>query len=200
LSDAIKSVDQKNSLLRERTRNARFDNVEALYEAVYSDLKRLARRHLYGGPAYTNLPVTVLVHECYTRLAHLKMPIDRAAFFMYAAQAMRSIVIDYVRSRATAKRDGIAVALTLADNAATSTYDESEIIAIDSALIELEAADKRAHDLVELRFFGGFTLEECAEQLGISMATATRDWQKARAFLGMVLRAEKNSAAIKTKA
>ena len=172
----------------QHSKTTRFADADELYPAVYLDLKRMARQHLRRGMNYTDLPVTVLVHESFARLGNLRMPIDRAAFFSYAARAMRSIIVDYVRSRETAKRAGTHVSLTLADDVAVTTLDHAQIISIDRALISLEAADKRAHDLVELRFFAGFTLEECAQQLEISMATAQRDWRKARAFLGMVLR------------
>lgn len=166
----------------------RFNNADELYPAVYLDLKRMARQHLRRGSNYTDLPVTVLVHESFARLGNLRLPIDRAQFFSYAARAMRSIIVDYVRSRDAAKRGGAQVNLTLADDVAAAPLDHEQIISVDRALLELEVADKRAHDLVELRFFAGFTLEECAQQLDISLATAQRDWRKARAFLAMVLR------------
>lgn len=172
----------------QRSSKTRFANSDELYPAVYLDLKRMARQHLRRGSNYTDLPVTVLVHESFARLGNLRMPIDRAAFFAYAARAMRSIIVDYVRSRETAKRAGTHVSLTLADDVAATSLDHAQIISIDRALLALEVADKRAHDLVELRFFAGFTLEQCAQQLGVSMATAQRDWRKAQAFLGMVLR------------
>ena len=164
----------------QRSSKTRFANSDELYPAVYLDLKRMARQHLRRGSNYTDLPVTVLVHESFARLGNLRMPIDRAAFFAYAARAMRS--------RETAKRAGTHVSLTLADDVAATSLDHAQIISIDRALLALEVADKRAHDLVELRFFAGFTLEQCAQQLGVSMATAQRDWRKAQAFLGMVLR------------
>jgi RNA polymerase sigma factor (TIGR02999 family) len=108
---------------------------------------------------------------------------------MLSLDMQRSIIVDYVRTRQTAKRDAIEVSLTLAGDVAATTLDHTQILSVDRALVQLETLDKRAHDLVELRYFAGFTLEECAQQLGISMATATRDWQKARAFLGVVLSA-----------
>jgi RNA polymerase sigma factor (TIGR02999 family) len=163
------------------------ENTSAQYQAVYEDLKRLARRQLSRESPFTDLPITMLVHESYARMAKLEMPVNRNAFFSYASRAMRSIIVDYVRNRQTAKRDAIEVSLTLAGDVAATTLDHTQILSVDRALVQLETLDKRAHDLVELRYFAGFTLEECAQQLGISMATATRDWQKARAFLGVVL-------------
>jgi RNA polymerase sigma factor (TIGR02999 family) len=159
----------------------------AYYKAVCNDLKRLARRQISRESPFTDLPVTALVHESYARLAKLDIPADRNAFFSYAARAMRSIIVDYVRNRNASKRDGVEVSLTFAGDAASTTLNHTQIISIDSALIQLEGIDKRAHDLVELRYFAGFTLEECAEQLGVSLSTAMRDWQKARAFLTVVL-------------
>lgn len=157
------------------------------YGAVYSELKRLARFHLSRESPFTDLQVTALVHESYVRMAHLEMPANRSAFFSYAARAMRSIIVDYVRTRQTAKRNAIEVSLTLADDIVTADLDHSQIISVDRALVQLEMIDKRAHDLVELRYFAGFTLDECAELLGISEATATRDWRKARALLSAML-------------
>lgn len=159
----------------------------AAYQAVYNELKRVARSQLRSQSGLTDLPATVLVHESYARMAKLDSTLSREAFFSYAARAMRSVVIDYVRARQTGKRDGIDVNLTLAGEIAAPTLDNDRILAVDGALRELKEIDPRAHDLVELRYFAGFTLEECAAQLGISMATATRDWQKARVFLAEVL-------------
>ena len=157
------------------------------YQAVYAELKRVARGQLRNQSGLTDLPATVLVHESYMRMAKLGSPLSREAFFTYAARAMRSVVVDYIRARQTGKRDGIEVSLTLAGDAAATTMDHDQILAVDQALRELKEIDQRAHDLVELRYFAGFTLEECAEQLGISAATATRDWQKARVFLSEAL-------------
>ena len=159
----------------------------AAYQAVYAELKRVARSQLRNQSNLTDLPATVLVHESYARMAKLGSRLSREAFFSYAARAMRSVVIDYVRARQTDKRDGIDVNLTLAGEIAAPTLDNDRILAVDRALQDLKEIDQRAHDLVELRYFAGFTLEECAGQLGISMATATRDGQKARAFLADVL-------------
>jgi RNA polymerase sigma factor (TIGR02999 family) len=157
------------------------------YQLVYNDLKRMARSLLARESPLTDLPVTALVHESYARLAKLDVPENRFAFFNYASRAMRSIIVDYVRGRDTVKRDGIKVSLTLAGDLASTTFDNAQILSIDSALRELEKIDKRAHDIVELRYFAGFTLEESAQQLGISIATAMRDWQKARSFLAVAL-------------
>lgn len=176
LNDSEKSVFKFNSA-----------DPAAAYQAVYSELKRVARSQLRKQSNLTDLPATVLVHESYARMAKLGSTLSREAFFSYAARAMRSVVIDYVRARQTDKRDGIDVNLTLAGEVAAPMIDNDRILAVDSALKELKEIDQRSHDLVELRYFAGFTLEECAEQLGISMATATRDWQKARAFLADAL-------------
>jgi RNA polymerase sigma factor (TIGR02999 family) len=159
----------------------------AAYQAVYDELKRVARSQLRKQSNLTDLPATVLVHESYARMAKFDATLSREAFFTYAARAMRSVVIDYVRARQTGKRDGIDVNLTLAGEIAAPTLENDLILVVDSALHELKEIDQRAHDLVELRYFAGFTLEECAEQLGISISTATRDWQKARAFLAEAL-------------
>jgi len=166
-----------------------FDSADpaAAYQAVYSELKRVARSQLRSQSNLTDLPATVLVHESYARMAKLGSTLSREAFFSYAARAMRSVVVDYVRARQTGKRDAVEVSLTLAGEVPASTLNHDQILGVDRALQELKEIDQRAHDLVELRYFAGFTLEECAGQLGISMATATRDWQKARTFLASAL-------------
>lgn len=180
---------RKNALNDSENTAFKFNSADpaAAYQAVYAELKRVARSQLRSQSGLTDLPATVLVHESYARMAKLDSTLSREAFFSYAARAMRSVVVDYVRARQTGKRDGIEVSLTLAGDVAASTLNHDQILAVDGALRELREIDQRAHDLVELRYFAGFTLEECAEQLGISMATATRDWQKARTFLSVAL-------------
>lgn len=156
-----------------------------LFETVYSDLHRLARRHLRdSGGSETR--ATSLVHEVYLRLARgagLALN-DRAHFFAVASRAMRQIVIDHVRQRLTDKRGaGVhPISLDSAVGAVAAGRDE-DVLLLDAALERLADVDPRLAQLVELRFFGGLQFEELAESTGLSERTLKRDWTKARAFL-----------------
>ena len=163
--------------------------VDALFVLVYDDLRALARRQLARLRPGETLAPTVLVHELYARLAERSSPdfADRGHFMALAARAMRHIVIDYLRRRHARRRDGgvrLAVDSGIASPAEVSPVD---LIAVDAALQDLEALDRRQARVVEMRFFGGLELEEIANALGVSERTVKRDWQKARAFLYRVL-------------
>jgi RNA polymerase sigma factor (TIGR02999 family) len=160
---------------------------ERLFEIVYHELKRIARRQLRGSRPDQTLQPTDLVHEAYLRLARPepdRAQIDRAHFFAVAASAMRHIVIDHVRARSAVKRGegrpGIAI-----DSVQVSSplKPEAELLALDAGLAELETLDPRLGRVVELRFFGGMTAEEIGEALEVSSRTVRRDWRRARAFL-----------------
>jgi RNA polymerase sigma factor (TIGR02999 family) len=161
-------------------------NAEArLFETVYADLHRLARRHLRDSGA-NDTRATSLVHEVYLRLARgagLALN-DRTHFFAVATRAMRQIVIDHVRQRLTEKRGaGIdPISLDSAVGAIAAGRDE-DVLQLDAALERLATFDPRLAHLVELRFFGGLRFEELVEATGMSERTLKRDWTKARAFL-----------------
>jgi RNA polymerase sigma factor (TIGR02999 family) len=157
----------------------------ALFRLVYADLKRVARRQLRGaGPA--TLTTTALVHEAYLRLArpgNLELN-DRTHFFAVAARAMRQILVDHARKRVAEKRGGGALALELDEGRVGAAEDRAEVmVALDDALAKLERLDARLARLVELRFFGGMTFEEVAEESALSERTLKRDWKRAKAFL-----------------
>jgi RNA polymerase sigma factor (TIGR02999 family) len=156
----------------------------ALFEIVYSDLKRVARRQLGGGGA--TLSTTALVHEAFLRLARpgALAQNDRAHFFAVASRAMRQILVDHARRKSADKRGGGALALELDEGrVAAADGRADEMVALDAALERLEALDERLARVVELRFFGGLTLEEVAGALAVTERTVNRDWRKARAFL-----------------
>ena len=159
--------------------------MDGLFILVYDDLRALARRQLARLRPGETLAPTVLVHELYTRFAARSAPdlVDRSHFLALAARAMRHIVIDYLRRRHARRRDG-GVRLPL-DSGFASPPETSavDLIAIDAALDELEALDRRQAKVVEMRFFGGLELNEIAAALDLSERTVKRDWQKARAFL-----------------
>ena len=131
------------------------------------------------------LQTTALVHEAYVRLAGHQQAIveNRLHFFAIAAKVMRQILIDHARTRAYAKRGGGAQKLSLDEVAVLSDERADELVALDEALIELARIDPRQSQIVELRFFGGLTLEETGEFLKVSSDTVTRDWNMAKAWL-----------------
>jgi RNA polymerase sigma factor (TIGR02999 family) len=157
----------------------------SLFEAVYRELKMLARSKVSRESTLTLLSPTSLVHESYERLFKYdaKNVENRKLFFGYASKVMRSVIVDYVRERDAEKRGGGAQGVTLVTELAGERVDHTRVLAVNEAMEQLKEIDQRCHDLVELRYFGGFSVEECAEALGISLATAARDWEKARAFL-----------------
>jgi len=158
--------------------------LRALVPLVYNELRRIAHHYLQKEwPGHT-LQTTALVHEAYLRLdqqgaAH---PENRAHFFAMAAELMRQILVDYARSRRAAKRGG-GQELTL-DGATFSVRNRSvDLIALDDALSGLAKLDPQQSRIVELRFFGGLSIEETSQVLGISPATVKREWATARAWL-----------------
>lgn len=162
--------------------------VDALLPLVYGELRRVAAIYLARERPGNTLNATALVHEAYLRLLHNK-PISwqgRAHFRAIAAKAMRQILIERARARHAAKRGGAAVRLSLSavDLAAPhDSPDEVDVVALHEALERLARIDTTRATLVELRYFGGLTIEETAEVLGQSPATVKRGWALARAWL-----------------
>lgn len=158
----------------------------ALFTVIYDDLRRLARRHLSAGPS-RYLQTTSLVNETYLRLAGAAgLPYrDRGHLFAVASKAMRQIVVDHARAALTQKRGGDQAQVTLDD--AISIDDAQErpglVLALDQALDQLAQFNPRMAELVELRFFGGFDLEEIGAMLQVTSRTLKRDWRVARAIL-----------------
>ncbi|WP_157971423.1 ECF-type sigma factor [Dyella sp. C9] len=157
---------------------------ETLFEAIYDDLKQMAHQRLRRGHALTLLDTTALVHETWFRLsARLGLlQQDRQHFFAYAAQAMRSVVVDAVRERAALRRGGDAVHMTL-DTQLPATGGDEQVLRVHEALLDLETLDPRLARVVELRYFVGLDEVEAAEAMGVSRRTLQRDWSKARALL-----------------
>jgi RNA polymerase sigma factor (TIGR02999 family) len=158
--------------------------LQALVPLVYADLRRLAHRCLRRErPAHT-LESTALVHEAYVRLTQReKVHFEgRSSFFAVSAQLMRQILVDYARAHRAAKRDG-GLKLVLDEAMALPLAREINLVALDDALNELSRLDPQQSRIVELRFFGGLSIEETSEVLGISPATVKRDWTTARLWL-----------------
>jgi RNA polymerase sigma factor (TIGR02999 family) len=163
---------------------------DRLMEAVYDDLRRKAAGILrHESPGHTLQP-TALVNEAYLRLVDQKRVAwqNRAHFLAVAARMMRRVLIDYARRRRAAKRGGEMTRVTLDDFLAPSGSRQLDLLVLDEALAELAALDARQGQIVELRAFGGLSVEETAEVLGISPATVKRDWSFAQAWLQRRLR------------
>lgn len=159
--------------------------LQELMPVVYGELRKLAGQYLSIERKDHTLQPTALVHEAFLRLVGQKDVVwqNRSHFFGIAAQMMRRILVDHARRRMAAKRDA-GLRIELAQPGADDPSDrEPELLALDEALTRLEALDARQARIVELRFFGGLTVEETAEIAGISTATVKREWRTARAWL-----------------
>ena len=158
---------------------------ERLIPLVYDELRRQAARHLRRERREHTLRPTALVHEAYLRLAGQREAVwqSRAQFFGVAAQVMRRILVDHARRHGAAKRAGSWRRVTLAEAVAPAEPRDLEILALEEALSELTALDPGKARLVELRYFGGLSLEETAEVLQVSESTVTREWRMAKAWL-----------------
>ncbi len=173
------------TLLLDQARNGDAAARDKFFSSIYAELDRLARGRLRGEDRYTMLDAPGLVHEVYLRLCQQsQLPgTDRRTFLAYASRVMRSVIIDYVRARASERRGGGREILTLNTGMAERLLTEPELLSLGDALESLQRIDERAHWVVEMRYFGGMEIEEIAEFLEISPATVKRDWQKARAYL-----------------
>ena len=165
---------------------------ERLLPLVYADLRRAARRHLGKEGRDHTLSATGLVHEAYLRLVdqHGARWRSRSHFYAVASELMRRILVDHARRRLAAKRGGGQILVTLDPSMARGAGRDLEVLALDDALRELGELSVRSARVVELRFFGGASIEEAAAALGVSRATVERDWTAARAWLYRRLRAD----------
>jgi len=159
--------------------------VDQLTPALYEELRRLAKRHMAGQRRGHTLQTRDLVGEAYLKLANLPKTEwnDRIHFFAVASRAMRCVLVDYARRRGYAKRGGNPIRVSLSEADQTSEQKSAEVIAVDEALIRLATLDPRKSRIVELRYFGGLSVEESADLLGLSSRTIKREWRWARAWL-----------------
>ena len=181
-------LDSTLASLLEAAETQRPGAADALFSALYSELRRLAKRELarQGSP---NLSATTLLHEAYIEMAGKDgnaFP-DRARFMGYAARVMRGVIIDHARNRAAQKRGG-CFEITSIGTEVQDPADPEELSAISDALDELAKADPLLAETVDLRFFCGFTFSEIAAMKNISERTAQRQWEKARIYLHHRLR------------
>lgn len=158
---------------------------DELLRLVYDPLRAIAERHLYREREGHTLQPTALVHELYLKLIGQRSVSwnDRNHFFAVAAQVMRRILVDHARRKNSEKRGGGLVAVTLDAALEVAAQTQIDVVALDAALEHLEVLYPQQAKLVELRFYGGLTIDETAAVLGISAATVSREWTMARAWL-----------------
>jgi len=160
--------------------------IDEVFTLTYRELHEMAHQRLHRSNRVTSLDTTSLVHECFLRLVRLGQlqTRDRDHFLGYAARVMRSIVVDFVRQRLAKRRGGDELRVTLGtDIRDSTTVSEEQIMHVDEALEELAMLDPRLVQVVEMRYFAGFTVEQIAESRGVTTRTIRRDWEKARLLL-----------------
>jgi len=158
---------------------------DRLFTLLYAQLRRVARAGLRGQRAGSSLDTAGLIHDTYIKLtAGSPVPVESGAHFIaLASRTMRQIIVDHARRKAALKRGGDVLRVSTLSPVASQGMSADEIVALDQALEKLEAVEPLLTRIVEMRYFGGSTLEETAEALAISTATAKRHWVRARAFL-----------------
>jgi len=176
--------DTDNQELIDRWRAGDAKALNDLLPLVYQELRLVARRHMRNERANHMLQATGLIHEAYERLAgglHGEIR-NRSHFVAIASRLMRQVLIDHARSRLAAKRQG-GIYLTLSEAANVADHSDMDVLTLDDALTRLSEFDQQQARIIELRFFGGLSIAETAEALGISEATVKREWTTARVWL-----------------
>jgi RNA polymerase sigma factor (TIGR02999 family) len=160
--------------------------LDRLFPLVYEELQRVAHGQMHHERDGHTLDTTALVHEAYVKLVRHPPRVhweSRLHFFAVAARAMRQILVNHARARGRAKRGSDATQISLDEAVVMPETRSAELVALDEALARLEAMDARQSRVVELRYFGGLTIEETAQVLDVSVVTVKRDWTTARAWL-----------------
>lgn len=188
------SSDEVTLLLR-AWGNGDAQALERLAPLVYQELHRIARGYMRNERTGHTLQTTALINEAYIRLVDARRVKwqDRAHFFGVCARAMRRILVDHARSRGYQKRGGGQIGIQLDSVTSIGWSPDSNILELDEVLNRLSALDPRKGKVVEMRFFGGLSVEETAEALGISPETVMRDWKLARAWLYRELTADQRN-------
>jgi RNA polymerase sigma factor (TIGR02999 family) len=183
------STQSKQTEVPGESGTSRRDVLDHLLPLVYDELRALAHRHLAGRAAGGSLATTGLVHEAYLKLVEQSQAEwrDRAHFFALSSVAMRHVLVDRARARASLKRGGTRGQVTLDEEVITVDDCVETVLAIDDALNRLAAVEPRLARVVECRFFGGLSGAETGEVLGITERTVERDWAKARMLLRRAL-------------
>jgi RNA polymerase sigma factor (TIGR02999 family) len=167
--------------------------LERLIPLVYDELHRIARKHIGREAIGHSLQATALVNEAYLRLVAAQNVAwqDRTHFLAVSARIMRRILVDHARSRRYQKRGGAAERVTFDEALVVSNESSQDLVALDDALVALASFDERKSRVIELRFFGGLSVEETAAVLELSSDTVMRDWRLAKAWLRRELRGER---------
>jgi len=170
--------------------------LEQLVPLVYQELRRLARRYMAGQQPGHSLQASALVHEAYMRLIDCQLVNwkDRAHFFAVSAQMMRRVLVEFARSRQYQKRGGGAQKVSFDEALVVSPQRGEDLVALDAALQAFASGYPRQSQVVELRFFGGLSVEETAQVLHVSSITVMRDWQFAKSWLARELKKGDNYA------
>ena len=185
MKESVKRPDQSVTGLLLKWGSGDKGALDDLIPLVYDELRKLAASYLRRKPGAHTLQATALVHEAYVRLADqdgISMQ-HRAQFFGLAAKVMRDILVDHARKRLAAKRGGDQLRLSLSQADRFGHKPEVELLALDDALNELATTNPQHSRVIELRFFGGLTIDETAEVMNLSHATTERYWSFARAWL-----------------
>lgn len=179
------SPEKEVTRLLEAWSSGRQEALDELMPLVYQELRKMAKQYMNSQSSGHTLQTTALIHEAYLKLADQKDKRwqNRAHFFAVAAQAMRHILVDHARSHQTEKRGGETQIISLEDTAIISNERANEVVALDEALQNLSNLDERKGRVVELRYFGGLSVEETAEVLKVSTPTVMRDWRFAKTWL-----------------
>jgi len=165
---------------------------DALFTALYRELHRMARRELSKRGAGTSLGATTLLHEAYLDISRRERSsfADRQRFMAYAARVMRGLIIDYARSGQAKKRGGHFEIVSMAADVTAALPGDTALERLGDALAALAEVDAKLAQIVDLKFFCGFSMNEIARMQGVSKRTAQRDWEKARIFLHLAIRGE----------
>jgi len=185
-------LESSLSSLIETAENGDESAAEALFSALYSELHLLAKKELARRSGAVSLSVTTLLHEAYLDMAgrgDTKFP-DRARFMGYAARVMRSLIIDYMRNRQAQKRGGLFEITSLGNEPLEHSVEERELTQVSQALDRLAKVEPALAEVVDLKFFCGFSFAEIAAMHHLSERTVQRQWQKARIYLHQELRTE----------
>ena len=185
MKESVKRTDQSVTELLLKWGSGDKGALDELIPLVYDELRKLAASYLRRKPGPHTIQATALVHEAYVRLADqssISME-NRAQFFGLAAKVMRDILVDHARKRLAAKRGGDQLRLSLSQAERFGHKPEVELLALDDALNELATTNPQHSRVIELRFFGGLTIDETADVMNLSHATTERYWSFARAWL-----------------
>lgn len=186
MAEASRLSDVNVTALLEDLASGDVGALDRLFPIVYEELRRVAHGQLHRERTGHTLNTTALVHEAYLKLVRHPPDVQwkrRIHFFAVAARAMRQILVNHAKARSRAKRGGDAPQVSLDEAVIMPETRAEELVALDEALHRLEAMNQRQSRVVECRYFGGLTIEETAQVLGVSVVTVKRDWTTARAWL-----------------